>query len=361
MDDNTVRLWLKDHQDAAEKLVWQQAKAFQLQSDTLCSELQETRGLFQNRQRGGDDQGPLLPPSIRLDVLKFSGDDLDRWILSITEYFSFLNTPTEQRLWMVSFNLEGVTADWFQWISRNGLITIWDRFVESVKNRFGPSKYEDPKGALSKLLQLAGVVSIKPTTLGDVFLLARTIEARFDDQAAPVAGTSARLEANKVVNNDDDSESLGEVKVLNWVQQAIDVESTSDNNAQDQASELEIKVLVDGKQDEAKVVDVADEQNSDEPDVLEGNRVIDVGVNENNKGIGKEVQYSIYTLHVFIPLLKRLNDKYIKKKKMKAAMQRRLWDLEIQDNFFRQHLKDKVVFEGVGSVTLVLQEDRGPK
>ncbi|GKA27087.1 hypothetical protein Tco_0713255 [Tanacetum coccineum] len=31
------------------------------------------------------------------------------------------------------------------------------RFEESVKNRFGPSKYEDQKGALSKLLQLETV------------------------------------------------------------------------------------------------------------------------------------------------------------------------------------------------------------
>ncbi|GKD71538.1 hypothetical protein Tco_1325628 [Tanacetum coccineum] len=67
-------------------------------------------------------------------------------------------------------------------------------FKESVKNRFGPSKYEDPKGALSKLLQLGTVedyqrefeklmnrllVSI-PTTLGDAFSLARITEARFE-------------------------------------------------------------------------------------------------------------------------------------------------------------------------------------
>ncbi|GJU76282.1 hypothetical protein Tco_1273352 [Tanacetum coccineum] len=83
----------------------------------------------------------------------------------------------------------------------------------------------------------------KPTTLGDVFLLAQTTKARLDDQEALVAGTSARLEANKVVNDGDDLESSGpmtptsdsesstEVKVLNWVQQAIDVESTSDIDA----------------------------------------------------------------------------------------------------------------------------------
>nr|GEV19876.1 hypothetical protein [Tanacetum cinerariifolium] len=40
--------------------------------------------------------------------------------------------------------------------------------------------------------------------------------------------------------------------------------------ARDQASELETKVLVDGKQDEAKVVGVVDDQNNDEPNVFEG-------------------------------------------------------------------------------------------
>ncbi|GKE01976.1 hypothetical protein Tco_1389959 [Tanacetum coccineum] len=197
-----------------------------------------------------------------------------------------------------------------------------------------------------------------PTTLEEAFFLARITEARSEDHRSsvfvkvndetkgfsttecieennafhatssdqPVAG----LKASKVVNDGD-----VEVKVLNWVQQAIDVESTSDNYARDQASKLETTVLVDGKEDDAKVVKVvvvADEQNSEEPNVLEGNGVIGVGVNENNKGVDKEVQYSVYTLHVLIPFLKRLNDKYIKKKKMEAAIQRRLRDLGI--NFF---------------------------
>ncbi|GJV59753.1 hypothetical protein Tco_1465853 [Tanacetum coccineum] len=181
----------------------------------------------------------------------------------------------------------------------------------------------------------------KPTTLGDVFLLARTIEARFDDQAATVAATSAGLEANKVVNDGDDSKCLGqvtptsnsesssEVKVLNWVRQVIDVESTSDNDARDQASELEMKMLVEGKQDEAKVLVVTDEQNSDEPNVLERKGFIG---NENNKRVNKEVQYSVYTLDVLILFLKHLNDKYIKKN-MKPVMQRRLWDPGIKRIF----------------------------
>ncbi|GJU43571.1 hypothetical protein Tco_1200837 [Tanacetum coccineum] len=174
--ENTVRLWLKDHQDAAEKLVRQQADAFQLQLDTLCTELQATRGLLQNGQGGGEQS----PQSMRLDV-------------------------------------SSLVAEWFQWMSRNGLITNWARFEESVKNRFGPSKYEDPRGALSKLLKLGTaedyqqefeklmnmvtyipdslffsfyILGLKlnlqhellvsrPTTLGDAFSLARIAEARF--------------------------------------------------------------------------------------------------------------------------------------------------------------------------------------
>nr|GEU78804.1 transposase (putative), gypsy type [Tanacetum cinerariifolium] len=128
--------------------------------------------------------------------------------------------------------------------------------------------------------------------------------------------------------------------------QSIDVESTYDNDARDQVSELGMKVLVYGKQDEAKVVKVvvvAVEQNTDEPNV-EGNRVIGVGVNENNTG----VQYSVSTLHVLILLLERLNDQYIKKKKMEVAIQRRIWDLEMKIIFLDNTLRTRSINMSLG-------------
>ncbi|GKC77463.1 ty3-gypsy retrotransposon protein [Tanacetum coccineum] len=220
MDENTVRLWLKEQQDAAEKLAQEQAAAFQAQIKALRAELQVATGMFQERPGGGGDQGSLLPRSMRLDVPKFSGADPESWLFSIQEYFTLLNTPIDQRLRIVGFNLEGAAAKWFRWMTQNGLITDWPRFEESVNNRFGPSKYEDLQGALSKLLQTTTVVEYqgefkklvnrvtnisetllisfyisglklplqrellvsKPTTLGDAFALARVTEARLEDQ-----------------------------------------------------------------------------------------------------------------------------------------------------------------------------------
>ncbi|GJX35675.1 hypothetical protein Tco_0247232 [Tanacetum coccineum] len=153
--------------------------------------------------------------------------------------------------------------------------------------------------ALSKLLQRGTVAEYQNefeiellrarlTTLVEAFSLARMTEACFEDERTTTT----------IVNQND----LNIVKPDQVFEESIlhtpdKVEITSDNDARDQASELEMKALVDGKQDNTKVVKVvgvADEQNNDEPNVLEGNRVIRVG---------------------------RLNDKYIQKKKMEVAVQ----------------------------------------
>ncbi|GKA63515.1 hypothetical protein Tco_0763121 [Tanacetum coccineum] len=136
MDENTARLWLKYYQNAAEKLVWQQVEAFQLQLDTLRAELQATR------------------------VLE---DDLDRWILATTKYFSLLNTPADQRLRIVGFNLEGVAAEY-----EDPKFKIQEKAVEYVRSLYvallevvftGPvdevrtkfAEFFDDKGCVKKL------------------------------------------------------------------------------------------------------------------------------------------------------------------------------------------------------------------
>ncbi|GJT91601.1 retrotransposon-related protein [Tanacetum coccineum] len=117
---------------------------------------------------------------MRLDVPKFNGSDPDTWILAINEYFSLLETTPEQRLRIIGFIMEGDATDWYRWMTHNKLVTSWEDFLESVRSRFGPSKYDDPQGALFKLLQT-----------GEAFSLARVTEARLEDQwpASAIAKT----------------------------------------------------------------------------------------------------------------------------------------------------------------------------
>ncbi|GJU98908.1 hypothetical protein Tco_1328179 [Tanacetum coccineum] len=181
---------------------------------------------------------------------------------------------------------------------------------------------------LKPTLQCA-LLRSNPTTLGEAFSLARATEARFAEDAL-----SRLLQMGTVAEYHNQLTPALQIELLiarptTLVEAFSLAQFTSDNDARDQASEVETKVLVDGKQDAAKVVKVVVvvvEQNNDEPNVLEGNGGIGVGVNEINKWVDKEVQYSVSILHVLIPLLKRLNDKHIKKKKMKAEIQRRIWN-----------------------------------
>ncbi|GKE07981.1 hypothetical protein Tco_1411532 [Tanacetum coccineum] len=176
----------------------------------------------------------------------------------------------------------------------------------------------------------------RPTTLVEAFSLARMTEASFEDERTTTT----------IVNPNDIHIAIPDQVLEESILHVSDkVEITSDNDARDQASEVETKVLVDDKQDDAKVVKVvgvAIEKNNDDPNVLEGNEVIGVGENDINKCVDKEVQYSFSTLHVLISLLKRLNDKHIKKKNMKAEIQRRIWNPGIKiflDNTLSARLK----------------------
>ncbi|GJV06287.1 hypothetical protein Tco_1343943 [Tanacetum coccineum] len=116
-------------------------------------------------------------------------------------------------------------------LSRSGIeLHIWKqmreldmvgfyRFEESVKNRFGPSKYEDSKGALLKLLQLGTVedyqrefeklmnrVTVIPDSLLICFYISWLklhLQQELSVSKPTILGTSAGLEANKVVNDGD--------------------------------------------------------------------------------------------------------------------------------------------------------------
>nr|GEY10749.1 Ty3/gypsy retrotransposon protein [Tanacetum cinerariifolium] len=196
--ESLFRLLLKDQATAQQ----QQTAALQAQLAALQADLQTTKLLVQTRSGGDGDQVSTIPHVMRHDVPKFSGTDPDSWIFSITEYFTLLDTPNDQRIKVVGFNLEGDVAEWFRRMTRNKLISTWEGFVESVRNRFWPCSYDDPQGDLSKLLQTGTVAQYqmsKPTSLGDAFSLARVTEARLEDQAYNLAAAEERPINTQVV------------------------------------------------------------------------------------------------------------------------------------------------------------------
>nr|GEX43223.1 hypothetical protein [Tanacetum cinerariifolium]GEY18675.1 hypothetical protein [Tanacetum cinerariifolium] len=134
MDEQAVRGLMKEQFDG-----------FTSQLAALTLELQTTKAELVGGISRGNDHG--IPRSMRLDVPKFNGSNPDRWIFAINEYFYLLEKTTEQRLCIIGSNLEGDAAEWYRWMTRNKLITSWDGFLESVQNRFSPSKYEDPQGS----------------------------------------------------------------------------------------------------------------------------------------------------------------------------------------------------------------------
>ncbi|XP_077223768.1 uncharacterized protein LOC143857236 [Tasmannia lanceolata] len=95
---------------------------------------------------------------VKLDFPKFCGGDPTSWLFKVTQFFTFHQTPENQKLQMASFHMEGPASSWFQWMSNSNQVRSWPKFEAALKNRFGPSAYADPQGALSKLTQSGSVL-----------------------------------------------------------------------------------------------------------------------------------------------------------------------------------------------------------
>ncbi|GKC51157.1 hypothetical protein Tco_1073902 [Tanacetum coccineum] len=128
-------------------------------------------------------------------------------------------------------------------------------------------------------LQFWELLRSNPTTLRDSFFRARITEGHFEDENNQVVDDNVdeegkNVEDQQVSEGDDDTNNDD----VGYMRQPIEDESwflaheidypNNNNDTRDQASKLETKVLVDSKQDDAKVVGVTNEQNSDEPNML---------------------------------------------------------------------------------------------
>jgi hypothetical protein len=102
---------------------------------------------------------PAPPHRLKLDVPRFDGQNAQGWIFKISQFFTYHNTPDEERITVASFYLDGPALAWYQWMYRNGQIVSWPQFLQALELRFAPTAYDDPRGKLFKLQQTSFVAS----------------------------------------------------------------------------------------------------------------------------------------------------------------------------------------------------------
>lgn len=60
--------------------------------------------------------------SFKLDVTCFDGSDPLEWIFTTNLFFSYHQTPKEQRITFASFYMDGPNLSWFKWMYNYGQI-----------------------------------------------------------------------------------------------------------------------------------------------------------------------------------------------------------------------------------------------
>ena len=60
---------------------------------------------------------------------------------------------------LASFHLENVALQWYRWYTKFRGPLGWDEFTKAVLHRFGPTDYDDPSEALSRLKQTTSVTA----------------------------------------------------------------------------------------------------------------------------------------------------------------------------------------------------------
>lgn len=95
--------------------------------------------------------GVLKAKTIRLDFPRFNEEDLETWTCRAGQFFEIYNTPTEHRISLSSFHMDGKALVWSRELRANNSVTTRAEFVRSMQTCFGKGSYDNPMETLSKL------------------------------------------------------------------------------------------------------------------------------------------------------------------------------------------------------------------
>ncbi|GJY20360.1 transposon ty3-G gag-pol polyprotein [Tanacetum coccineum] len=128
--------------------------------DKIMAELQKLTTNQDQRMVGpsGFASGGIKP-YLKLHFPRFGGEDPKGWLYQAEQYFEFQRVETEDQVQLASFHLDGIALQWHRWITKFRGPMTWAEFSKAVLVRFGPTEYEDPAEALSRLKQTTTVAS----------------------------------------------------------------------------------------------------------------------------------------------------------------------------------------------------------
>jgi uncharacterized coiled-coil protein SlyX len=90
---------------------------------------------------------------LKLSFPRFNGLDPTGWLYKAEQYFEFKNVHHQHKVQLASFYLEEDALQWHRWLSKFRGHLTWAEFSQAVLHRFGPTDYEDPSEALTRLRQ----------------------------------------------------------------------------------------------------------------------------------------------------------------------------------------------------------------
>nr|GEW31532.1 putative unclassified retrotransposon protein [Tanacetum cinerariifolium] len=128
--------------------------------DKIMAELQKLTTNQDQRMVGpsGFASGGIKP-YLKLHFPRFGGEDPKGWLYQAEQYFEFQRVETEDQVQLASFHLDGIALQWHRWITKFRGPMTWAEFSKAILGRFGPTEYEDPAEALSRLKQTTTVAS----------------------------------------------------------------------------------------------------------------------------------------------------------------------------------------------------------
>ncbi|XP_041001674.1 uncharacterized protein LOC121247377 [Juglans microcarpa x Juglans regia] len=110
-----------------------------------------------------DGHGGIQARTLRLDFPRFDDGDPSEWILKALQFFAYCQTLEDHKLQIASFHMEGKALSWYYRLMESSPAANWEDFLVALRIRFGPSAYEDPVGAFTKLRQTGSVEEYQTT------------------------------------------------------------------------------------------------------------------------------------------------------------------------------------------------------